>query len=188
MQKVANINEQNLIVFPMDELTDAQVIKLKNHLEILHHENAVILLASPLFLNNCGQQLLHFLFQYDLIHLVVMDELHLSQHFARSFRDDFDQLKRIVFSCLHPHTPCIFMTATCSSEIIDNLQHIFGFNIIHKDWPMVRDMVNRKQLFLLSIYQLQSNISTGTILLRATLGTLRLTHPATTYQIKDDTW
>ena len=95
MQKVANINKQNLIAFHMAELTDAQVIKLKNHLEILHPENVVILLASPLFLNNCGQQFLHFLFQNDLIRLVVMDELHLLHHFARSFRDDFDQLNKL---------------------------------------------------------------------------------------------
>ena len=77
MQKVANINESNLIAFHVVELTDAQVIKLKNHLEILHPENAVILLASPLFLNNHDQQFLHFLFENNLIRLVVMDELHL---------------------------------------------------------------------------------------------------------------
>ena len=73
MKKVANINKQNLIAFHMDKLTDAQVIKLKNHLEIPHPGNAVILLASPLFLNNHEQQFLHFLVQNDLICLVVMN-------------------------------------------------------------------------------------------------------------------
>ena len=39
------------------------------------------------------------------------------------------------------------MTATCSTENIDASQHIFGFNIIHKDWPTGRDMANSKQSF-----------------------------------------
>ena len=88
----------NLIAFHMDELNDEQVIKLKRHLEILHPDNAVILLASPLFLNNCSKQFLKFLFQNNLIKMIVMDELHLSRHFPRSFRDDFDQLKQIIFN------------------------------------------------------------------------------------------
>ena len=113
MLKITKVPDSNLLVFHMDELSDEQVIRLKNHLEILHLDNAVIVLASPLFLNNRGKQFLAFLFQQDLIKMVVIDELHLSHHFARPFRDDFDQLKKIIFSCIHPHTPCIFMTATC---------------------------------------------------------------------------
>ena len=77
-----------------------------------------------------------------------MDELHLSHHFARSFRDDFDQLKQIIFNCIHQHIPCIFMTATCSNEIIAASQHLFGFNLTHTDWPSVKDMANRKQSFV----------------------------------------
>ena len=77
-----------------------------------------------------------------------MDELHLSHHFARSFRDDFDQLKQIIFNHIYPHTPCIFMTASCSNEIIAASQRIFGFNLTHTDWPSVKDMANKKQSFL----------------------------------------
>ena len=63
----------------MDELTDADVLKLKHHLEVLHNDNAVIILASPQFFNNQGKQLLSFLHQCKLIRLVVMEELHLSE-------------------------------------------------------------------------------------------------------------
>ena len=54
----------NLLKFHMDELSDEQVIRLKSHLEILHLDNAVIILASPLFLNNCGkcETRRHFIF------------------------------------------------------------------------------------------------------------------------------
>ena len=148
MQKIAKVPDTNLLAFHMDELSDEHIIRLKDHLEILHPDNAVIILASPLFLNNCGKQFLKFLFQRNFIQMVVMDELHLSHHFARSFRDDFDELKEIVFSCIHPHIPCIFMTATCSNEIIAASQRIFGFELMYTDWPTVKDMANRKQSFV----------------------------------------
>ena len=46
MQKVANgVPNSNVIVFHMDELSDAQVIRLKKYQEVLHPQNAVILLA-----------------------------------------------------------------------------------------------------------------------------------------------
>ena len=104
----------------------------------------------PLFLNNCGKQFLPFLLCKDPIHMVVMDKLYLSHHFAWSFREEFDQLKDIVFRRLHANTPCIFMTATCSTVIIQASRDIFGFNLNHTDWPLVQDIANRKQLFIAS--------------------------------------
>ena len=62
MCKITKVPYSNLVAFHMDEMNDQQVIKLKRHLEILHPDNAVILLASPQFLNNCGKQFLEFLF------------------------------------------------------------------------------------------------------------------------------
>ena len=97
----------------MDELKDDDVVRLKCHLEVLHPHNAVVILASPQFLNGRGKQFLAFLHRKELICLVVMDELHLSHHFARSFRDDFDRLDNIIFKKLPRHIPCIAMTATC---------------------------------------------------------------------------
>ena len=81
----------------MDELTDEEVFELNEYLEVLHPQDSVIILASPLFLNNRGKQFLAFLHCHKLIQMVVMDELHLSHHFARSFRDDFDKLDSLVF-------------------------------------------------------------------------------------------
>ena len=132
----------------MDELKDADVIRLKCHLEVLHRDNAVVVLASPQFLNSRGKQFLAFLHQKKLICLVVMDELHLSHHIAGSFRDDFDQLDSLVFKKLPRHVPCIFMTATCSKSILASSEQIFGFKITHKDWPMVKAMANCKQAFV----------------------------------------
>ena len=70
MQKIAKVPDLNLIAFHMDELNDDQVIKLKRHLEILHPDNTVILLASLLFLYKRGKQFLEFLFRNDLIKMI----------------------------------------------------------------------------------------------------------------------
>ena len=74
-----------------------------------------------------------------------MDEVHLSQHFARSFRNYFDYLGNLVFNKLHRKIPWNFMTATCSKSIIAASECIFGFWISHKDWPTVKGMANWKQ-------------------------------------------
>ena len=152
MHKVLKVSDQNLTAFHMDELTDDEVIKLKLHLEILHPNNAVIILASPQFLNNRGRQFLTFLHSNNLICLVVIDELHLSHHFARSFREDFNQICSLVFTKLARNTHCIFMTATCSESILAASQEIFGFCITHKDWPTVKGMANQKQAFQACYY------------------------------------
>ena len=120
-------------------------MRLKRHLEILNPENSVVILSSPQFLNGRGKQFLSFLHWKELIRLVVMDELHLSHHFARSFREDFDQLGNIIFKKLARHIPCVFMTATCSKSILAASERTFGFKITHKDWPTVKGMANCKQ-------------------------------------------
>ena len=50
--------------------TDAQVIRLKDLLHFLHPKNAIILLASTLFLSNHGKQFLEFLFQQNLCKII----------------------------------------------------------------------------------------------------------------------
>ena len=148
MRKVLQIPDANITAFHMDELTDANVLKFKRHLEVLHNDNSVIILASPQFLNNQGTQFLSFLHQCKLICIVFMDELHLLHHFARSFRHDFDQLTPLIFRKIHCYNPCIFMTATCSEKIIALSQRIFGFQITHRDRPTIKGMANRKQAFV----------------------------------------
>ena len=73
MRKVLEIPDRSVTAFHMDELNDPDVLKLKRHLEVLHPEDSVIILASPLFLNNRGKQFVSFLHQQMfLIHSVVL--------------------------------------------------------------------------------------------------------------------
>ena len=144
MGKVLQIPDRSVTAFHMDKLNDADVLKLKRKLDIRHPQDAVIILASPLFLNNCNKKLVSFLHQQNLIKLVLMDELHLSHHFAGSFRDNFDKLKSLIFNHLPRNLPCSFMTVTCSQSMMETSECIFGFCITHEDWPTVRDMANQK--------------------------------------------
>ena len=49
MQKVLQISDWRITTFGMDQLKDADVLRLKYHLEVLHGDDAVVILASPQF-------------------------------------------------------------------------------------------------------------------------------------------
>ena len=55
MRKVLQIPDRRITAFHMDELKDADVVRLKRHLEVLHPHSAVVILASPQFLNGHGK-------------------------------------------------------------------------------------------------------------------------------------
>ena len=56
MRKVLQIPDRRITAFHMDEMNhDADVVRLKHHLEVLHRDTAVIILALPCFLNCCGK-------------------------------------------------------------------------------------------------------------------------------------
>ena len=147
MQKVLNVPNRCLAALHLDEMNDANLILLKGSLENLHNDNAVILLSSPQFLEGRGKRLLQYLHASCLIQLVVMDQLHLSHHFGRSFRGQFKSLKTLVFNKLHPVTSILLMTATCSLSIVAASESLFGFHITSQHWSSVLKMVNRKQSF-----------------------------------------
>ena len=77
--------------------------------------------------------------------MVVIDELHLCIHYGRSFRDEFRELKSLVFSPLPSSSLCLLLTATCSLSIIHASQKLLGIEITHRHWPTAAEMVNRSQ-------------------------------------------
>ena len=145
MRKVLQVPDRSLTAFHLDEMNDTHLVRLMENLQNLHHENAVILLSSPQFFKTRGKQLLGYLHQSHLINLVVMDELHLSHHFGRSFWPQFKSLKSLIFNRLLPLTPILLMTATCSLSIVDASEELFGVTITNQHWPSVYEMANRKQ-------------------------------------------
>ena len=110
-------------------------------------DNGFVLLSSPQFLEGRGKRLLQKLHQSRLIKLVIMDKLHLSHHFGRSFRAQFKSLKTLLFNKLHPLTPILLMTATCSLSIVESLEELFSFHITDQHWPTVSKMANRNESF-----------------------------------------
>ena len=147
MRKVLNVPDRCLTALHLDEMNDVNLMRLKGCLEKLHIDNAVILLSSPQFLEGRGKDLLRFLHASQLIQFVVMDELHLSHHFGRSFRCQFKSLKPLLFNKLRELTPILLMTATCSLSIVSASEELFGFTITSQHWPSALEMANRKQSF-----------------------------------------
>ena len=147
MRKVLKVPDRSLTAFHLDEMNDTHLVCLMENLQNLHSNNAVILLSSPQFFETRGKQLLWYLHQSRLIKLVVMDELHLSHHFGRSFRPQFKSLKSLVFNRLSPRTPILLMMATCLLSIVNASEELFSFTITNQHWPSVYKMANRKQSF-----------------------------------------
>ena len=147
MRKVLKVPDRSLTAFHLDEMNDSHLERLLENLQNLHRDKAVILLSSPQFFETRGTSLLRYLHQSKLIKLVVMDELHLSHHFGRSFRPQFKSLKSLIFNRLSPITPILLMTATCSLSIVDASKELFGVSITDQHWPSVYEMANRKQSF-----------------------------------------
>ena len=147
MRKILKVPDRRLTALHLDEMSDVNLTRLMGYLEKLHQDNAVILLSSPQFLDGRGRDLLRFLHASELIQFVVMDELHLSHHFGRSFRSQFKCLKPLLFNKLPELTPILLMTATCSLSIVSASEELFGFSITSQHWPSAFEMANRSQSF-----------------------------------------
>ena len=55
MKKILNIPDESITAFHLDELSDNNLSKLEDFINILHPKNTVILLASPQFLKIRGK-------------------------------------------------------------------------------------------------------------------------------------
>ena len=67
--------------------------------------------------------------QKKLLQFVAIDEIHLFVHFAHSFCQEFAWLKPYLFSKLQSRSsalrtivPVLFMTATCNTTILENVE------------------------------------------------------------------
>jgi superfamily II DNA helicase RecQ len=82
--------------------------------------------------------------QKKLLQFVAIDEIHLFVHFAHSFCQEFAWLKPYLFSKLQSRSsalrtivPVLFMTATCNTTILENVELLSGlqFHVANIFWP-----------------------------------------------------
>ena len=81
-----------------------------------------------------------------LIRFVVLDEVHLVNHFGQSFSKEFPALREPLFDKLTT-TSIIFMTGTCTHRICDSIQTMIGLKITSTHWTCVQDMKHRSIYF-----------------------------------------
>jgi hypothetical protein len=120
------------------------------------------LFSSPQTIANSEifQRLIVVLISKRLLRLVCCDEIHLMVRFGTSgFRKEFMALRVLVFDLLRVNQyrrskqpvretliPVLFMTATCSSKQVDDLESLTGLSISHDPnsifWPDAAGMYN----------------------------------------------
>ena len=75
-----------------------------------------------------------------------MDKIHLFAQFGNTFQNEFGQLKRSLFDKLKQSTvkvPSLFMTATCTLDMVANMERITGFSFHRRHWPSPLMMSHR---------------------------------------------
>ena len=108
---------------------------------------SVILFTSPqLLVGSKGEPIIKVLLDNEksTLHMVVMDEVHLASQFGSTFRTEFKHLKQKLYSRL-PGCCSInmFMTGTCTLEIMQNFESLFGIKIDFTYWPNHEQMRHR---------------------------------------------
>ena len=91
-------SDHSITAFHLDELTKEEVENtLFPKLLMLSSENPVVLFTSPQCILYRYNHILEKLISLKLIRFVVVDEIHLFNHFGRSFRKEFTELKESLF-------------------------------------------------------------------------------------------
>jgi superfamily II DNA helicase RecQ len=147
----------NVLSFHLDEIrerNEQQAVATSISNIVVDTTQTVFLFASPqVFVNNpIWRNLLDLIVLKKLLRFVVVDEIHLFVHFARSFRQEFAWLKPYLFSKLQYRgsssrttVPVLFMTATCNETIVKNVELLSGlkFHVANIFWPPPKGMRHR---------------------------------------------
>jgi len=141
------MNDDSISAFHIDEMNDLSINHVLRSLKELSPLKTVFLFTSPqcIVRRHCG--FFQSILRLSLIRFVVVDEIHLVNHFGRTFRDEFGLLRAAFFQKLPVNTPMLFMTATCSREIITSIETLFGISITTRHWPPPSEMATRNVSF-----------------------------------------
>jgi hypothetical protein len=151
-------NDGKTFALHLDEYrTEAQLFGIWEELNAYTRQSelAVVVLTSPQIL--CSSSTIRNMFMTMLdsgaLQLLCVDEAHLFVQFGLFFREEFIQLKSLLFEKLLLHgtsiytkIPILFMTATANQTILSQLERITGY-IFQKQnvfWPPAPQMLEPK--------------------------------------------
>ena len=129
----------------LDDLNDAkEVEELLLLLQEMNDIGTVMLYTSPQFLTDRFPKFIASLMKVSFLRLIVVDEIHLFAHFGRSFRTEFNDLKKKLFLKVPKKTVMLFLTATCTKRIKSSFEMTTGVDITHVSWPSALELADRK--------------------------------------------
>ena len=111
-------------------MSDASMKEVHESIMLLDVTQTVFLCTSPQCILCRNRHLLEYLIHSNKISFVVIDEIHLVNHFGKTFRSEFGLLKQAIFECLPLVTPMMYMTATCTAAICKSFQSLLGVTLI----------------------------------------------------------
>ena len=151
-----------LQVFNLDVIRSKKLnTVLRNHLEQMTNTDAskkrVFLFSSPqkITSNPQWQETLSRCCDNGSLRLLAIDECHLYASHGMEFRAEFGELRKCLFKTLTRQSkipiPVLFMTATASPAMVDDLQTLTGLRFDVKEdliWPHRHSGVHRRNIFL----------------------------------------
>ena len=142
------LNSPNTVTvssYHLDEMSPSLLQNLQTSLTRLPPTVSTFIFTSPQCFHN-RHQFRNFLFQKRLIRFVVVDEIHLFAQFGNTFRNEFRLLKRSLFDQLlqlEHSVPSLFMTATCSTPMLGDIERLTGHTLDRRHWPSPSMMSHR---------------------------------------------
>ena len=112
-------DDRSVSSFHLDEMHQSSVKALLENLKVLSPTQTVFIFTSPQAIVNRNDDLREYLIDNKLIKFIVIDEIHLVNHFGKTFRNEFEILKHKLFTHVKEYTPMMFITATCSANICE---------------------------------------------------------------------
>ena len=152
LRKVTS-TQPDFVSLHLDDMEISSIKEVANDLSTFNDPESsqravsVILFASPqLLVGSKGEPIMNVLLDNhkSTLHMVVMDEVHLASQFGSTFRTEFKQLKQRLYSRLPDCCSInIFMTGTCTLDIMQNFESLFGIKIDFTSWPNHEQMRHR---------------------------------------------
>ena len=152
LDKGLAIPDQLITAFHLDELHSKEIEQVLTKIKTSQPDETLILLSSPQCIVGPASPLISHILSTKQLMMVVLDELHLSHHFGRTFRPEFSKLKGALFSKLSSQVQILLLTATCSQQILEASPRLFGIEVTDSNryWPSAYYMANRSQALLSS--------------------------------------
>ena len=157
--------DRHLKVFNLDVLRSKTINDfLRSKLESLSSDSRirVTLFTSPqkLTKDTSWQKTLQTCFRRGSIRFIAVDECHLYASHGLEFRQEFGDLKEILFNMAKRNTtipiPILFMTATASDEMVNDVELLTGLTFDKTNdfmWPHHHSGVHRRNIFISFVFQ-----------------------------------